>query len=868
MPRTLRPSDRIAHYRVVGPLGAGGMGEVYRATDQSLERDVALKVLPPELVQSEDRVRRFTLEAKSASSLNHPHIVTIYEIGEDRVRSSDGGAREPESSPLHYISMELVSGKTLAAKIHEEKCDLKMLLGWLAQAAEGVAKAHAAGIVHRDLKPGNIMVSSDGYAKVLDFGLAKLIEPVTSDPGVSTAATVTARDQTSEGTRLGTVDYMAPEQVRGQSVDARTDVFAFGAILYEAATRKRPFAAESQVETMHRILHDAPTPVEELNPEAPAELRRLIRRCHAKDPNQRLDSMRTLSIELREIVAEYEKLSSSSSSTKTVTAPTRRGRSRWLALIAVLLGAALGAWLLLHPTGRYRTLEVRQITANPSGLGVTACAISPDGKRIVYADRSGAYLKTIATGEIERLPLSVEQLESFDWFPDQTKLLTTYFPPLESPSIWVYSLAGSRSKKLRDGALSPAISPDGSRIAFTQFVGKWDMMLTGLPPQRLWIMGIDGSDAHPASEDLGRNQISPCWSPDGRRLAFVELIPAGWSIRTIGLPRADTTTVHRFQNVSIEGSLAWTPDDRIIFDTSSRSDEAELWEIGVNRRSGRAVGRPRRLAHDDYGSYTSITASADGSRLGLGKANYNADVYVADLEDGGRRLSGTRLLTADVRYDWPMDWSFDSRSVLFISDRNRQRDLFLQRTDATTPEPLVTGRGAISQARFSPDGSRVFFWLANPTHPDSSAMMRVRSTGGSPEVVPRGGTRGFTLCRCAHPPASRCVLGESWEQKTKFFALDADGKGAEIARDSLGGVSYAAWDLSPDGRQMVMAGPSGSDSVLHIVELDTKLQRTVLIRGWSQFQWIAWDARGEGWFVTSWSDNRSEERRVGRECKS
>src|SRR5262245_32752097 len=192
MPRTLRPSDRIAHYRVVGPLGAGGMGEVYRATDQSLERDVALKVLPPELVQSEERVRRFTLEAKSASSLNHPHIVTIYEIGEDPVRSE--GA-ESDSSPLHYISMELVSGKTLAAKIHVEKCDLKTLLGWLAQAAEGVAKAHAAGIVHRDLKPGNIMVSNDGYAKVLDFGLAKLIERAAGDPELSAAATLSVGEQ-------------------------------------------------------------------------------------------------------------------------------------------------------------------------------------------------------------------------------------------------------------------------------------------------------------------------------------------------------------------------------------------------------------------------------------------------------------------------------------------------------------------------------------------------------------------------------------------------------------------------------------------------------------------------------------------------
>src|SRR5262245_12433735 len=177
MSRTLKPEDRIAHYRVVGPLGAGGMGEVYRARDQSLERDVALKILPPELVASEDRVRRFTLEAKSASSLNHPHIVHIYEIGEERVSregSTGGAAPATSDSSLHDIAMELVSGVTLSAKIHEEKADLKSLLSWLAQAAEGVAKAHAAGIIHRDLKPRNIMVSSDGYAKVLDFGLAKL----------------------------------------------------------------------------------------------------------------------------------------------------------------------------------------------------------------------------------------------------------------------------------------------------------------------------------------------------------------------------------------------------------------------------------------------------------------------------------------------------------------------------------------------------------------------------------------------------------------------------------------------------------------------------------------------------------------------
>jgi serine/threonine protein kinase len=203
-----------------------------------LERRVALKILPPELVRSEDRVRRFVLEAKSASSLSHPNIVTIYEIGQAPVRSQ--GA--PDSDPVHYVSMELVSGKTLSTLIHDDKTDLRTLVGYLAQAAEGLAKAHAAGIVHRDLKPGNIMVSADGFTKVLDFGLAKLTEKREGAPDISEAPTLAA-DGSAVGSVVGTAGYMSPEQVQGRAIDHRSDIFSFGCILYEAATRRKPFAA-------------------------------------------------------------------------------------------------------------------------------------------------------------------------------------------------------------------------------------------------------------------------------------------------------------------------------------------------------------------------------------------------------------------------------------------------------------------------------------------------------------------------------------------------------------------------------------------------------------------------------------------------
>src|SRR5262245_21311945 len=300
------------------------MGEVYIAQDETLGRTVALKILPPGLVRNEERVRRFVTEAKSASSLNHPNIVTIYEIGSDRVQHARGGAPGAGDSgaagsdaaePVHFISMELVAGQTLDQLIHHERTDLRTLLGHLAQAAEGVAKAHAAGIVHRDLKPGNIMISKDGFAKVLDFGLAKLTERAVTDAERTSAPTEAAA--TGAGVVMGTVGYMSPEQVQARTVDHRSDIFSLGCILYEAATRRRPFVADSDVEVMHQILKEKPPPVESLNPDVPGEVRRLIRRCLAKSPEQRFQSMKDLAIDLRELVEEWETLSTAMPSGRT-----------------------------------------------------------------------------------------------------------------------------------------------------------------------------------------------------------------------------------------------------------------------------------------------------------------------------------------------------------------------------------------------------------------------------------------------------------------------------------------------------------------------------------------------------------------------
>ncbi|HXI02358.1 MAG TPA: serine/threonine-protein kinase, partial [Candidatus Saccharimonadales bacterium] len=311
MSRTLETGTRISHYRIISPLAAGGMGEVYLAQDESLDRSVALKVLPSHMVRNEERVRRFVSEAKSASSLNHPHIVTIHEIGKDAPRRE--GEESGSGAPVHFIAMEYISGDTLTIKIHKKKTDLRTLLRFLAQAAEGLSKAHSAGIVHRDLKPQNIMVSDDGYAKILDFGLAKLTEKVAAEDGATSAPTQLS-EQTKDGVVMGTVGYMSPEQAQGKGTDHRSDIFSFGCILYEAATGHRAFIDDSDVDTLHRIIHEEPLPIHEINPEVPSELRRLIRRCLAKSPERRLQSAKDLAIELADIVEEFDELSASATS--------------------------------------------------------------------------------------------------------------------------------------------------------------------------------------------------------------------------------------------------------------------------------------------------------------------------------------------------------------------------------------------------------------------------------------------------------------------------------------------------------------------------------------------------------------------------
>jgi Tol biopolymer transport system component/predicted Ser/Thr protein kinase len=850
----------VAHYRIHEKLGEGGMGVVYKALDTHLDRFVALKVLPPEKVADPDRKRRFVQEAKAASALNHPNIITIHDIS--------------EAGGVTFIAMEYVDGKTLDQLIRRKGLPLNDALKYAIQIAGALAKAHGAGIVHRDLKPSNLMVTGEGLVKVLDFGLAKLTEPgVPSGPG-ELAATQTLEARTQEGTIVGTVAYMSPEQAQGKPVDARSDIFSFGAVLYEMVSGRRAFQRNSQASTIAAILRDEPQPISQTATGTPRDLEKIIARCLRKDPARRFQGMPDVQVALEELKEESE------SGALVAAAPPPRSRRRvwvWAACaLAIALAAGAAAWFGLlrrpppGPPARVSALAARAgIEWGP--------ALSPDGKQVAFVwngerqDNWDIYVQLVDEATPRRLTTELAFDYSPVWSPDGLRLAFLRTTPA-STEVLIIPAGGGAERRLHVSAVRcqfalPSMARQFCGLGWSPD-GKFLTIVDKESPQALnsiFLLDIETREKRklttPPSGWFG-DGVS-VFSPDGRTLAFarsrsayqsdIYILPLSDRYGPRGEPRRLT------HDITLICGLDWTADGRSVVFASSRGGVQALWRVAV---SG---GEPERLTVGSENAYWP-SVSRKGDRLAYGQSIFDYNIWrvgapgTRDPAGGPTRLTQSPLLDmnpafspdgrkvvwasstggnfeiwtcgsdgsqatrlTDLRLDslWPQ-WSPNGRQIAFHSSTGGPAHVYVIGAEGGAPRRLTTSEFPESGASWSRDGKWVYFVSDRG---EGRAVWRVPAVGGSPVLVVRKGWRpvfesfdgkvvyygGFDgrvwkvpVAGGEPTPALNRGKRALWNiSTTGFYVLDPDAKG---------GPAIEFFPFAPGGRTQTLTLPGEPDT--------------------------------------------------------
>jgi serine/threonine protein kinase len=501
----------LGHYQILSLIGKGGMGEVYLAQDTRLGRKLALKLLPKSFTQDADRVRRFQQEARTASALNHPNIITVYDIG--------------QFEGLYFIATEFIGGETMRALLGRKDVSQKSLLEFLAQVADGLAKAHGANIVHRDLKPDNVMRTRDGFAKVLDFGLAKLVElkPTSNDPTVTAATLLMGR--TKPGVVMGTLGYMSPEQAQGKEVDPRADIFSFGCMLYESATGRRPFEGSSWAEVIHKIVYEPAPPVTDFNPQCPAELQRIIRKCLNKDPEKRYQSAKDIAIDLRELneIGEMGHVAPAACD----TAQQNAGEKHTLQILAVTTGD-IGRELSDDDSAIQQTVRISRVSVLLMLAGILGfLAIGPAYRRAsIDSELKFAFSKDVAINKAR------ENITSLGYNPSGlTSLALIHETDLDLNQVAIQEGVAEARRAVRTGEmyLWTAIFKRAESIinnpAVTGeiFEPKQGEFLVALSTQgRMMSFKTKAQDDAPASE-VSKEEVVTSASDAARRLLSLDL---------------------------------------------------------------------------------------------------------------------------------------------------------------------------------------------------------------------------------------------------------------------------------------------------------------------------------------------------------
>jgi eukaryotic-like serine/threonine-protein kinase len=761
--------SRLGPYEILDLLGAGGMGEVYKARDTRLNRLVAIKVLPTERMADQGYKQRFVQEAQAASALNHSNIITIHDI------AADGGR--------DYIVMEYVAGKTLEGLIPGTGFGLAELLRIAVQTAEGLSAAHAAGIIHRDLKPSNIIVSDTGQVKILDFGLAKLTERAHTSEKDDTR---TVHAKTDPGTVMGTVPYMSPEQAEGKLLDARSDVFSFGAVLYEIATGRRAFTGNSQAGIMASVLNKEPEPLSEAAPHLPPELERIIMRCLRKDPLKRLQHMSDVKVLLEELKEESE--------SGKLAMPVKSARRRWawvaVAAILVLAGAGAGLWLT---RGRDQP-PPRVVPLTTFAGSETQPSFSPDGNQVVFAwdgekqNNWDLYVKIIGSTTTLRLTTDAADDTFPAWSPTGREI--AFIKRGQGISgIYLISPLGGPEQKIADfdaALAAPAWSPDGKFLVAAKY--RPDEK-PAADAGALFLVPLQGGEPRvflaPAS---GRWYQYPAFSPDGRSLAFascggstqasycdVFVVALNADLRPQGKPR-QLTKVGYFMV-----GIAWSPDGRSLVYSAGTLAAQAYFLFRVDVAGGR---EPKRLEIASQGAIYPAAASKT-NRLAFSRAVYDPDVW--RLQTGGK----PQPLLVSSSVDANAQFSPDGQRIVFASGRSGE-GIFIWLANADGGDLVQLTRGPEDyhgSPRWSPDGR----WIAFDARGKDGRwnVKVVESRGGQSRQLTSG---AFTS---AVPVWSR-------DGKWIYFASDRIGRFEIWRMPSLGG---AAEQITSNGGFAVLESP-------------------------------------------------------------